>query len=233
MKSFSKSAIAVFGALAIALTFACNVSAAQYGRPDRDKDSRKPVPQRRIDRKITRPIPMPRPGQVRSRLPKGHWSVRQGHSNYFYHRGTFYRRGPSGYVVVKAPVGAVVLGLPFGYHRFFLGGGLYFTFGGVYYRRVPAGYVVVEPPREVVVQPPAPVVEEPLVAGDQVKVSAEQLNVRLGPGLDRTVVGQVSRGTVLTVQGSTEEWWYVELPDGRFGWVLARFTTPLPEPASG
>jgi hypothetical protein len=260
MKHFSKS-LAVFSAFIFMSTFAWNVSAAQPRQPDRDRESRKPAPHERVTRdresrkpaphqRVTRDresrnstpirrvlnervrrIPVPRPGHVRSRLPKGYWAVRHGRSQHYYHHGTFYRRGPSGYIVVKAPIGAIVFGIPLGYHRVFIGGSLYFTYGGVYYRRVPSGYVVVEPPREVVVAEPAPDFEA--VVGDQVTVTAERLNVRSGSALDRAIVAKVSRGTVLDVHASTEDWLYVELPDGEFGWVLARYTMPLQEPASG
>ncbi len=91
--------------------------------------------------------------------------------------------------------------------------------------------MVVERPREVVVTEPAPDFEA--VAGDRVAVTAERLNVRSGSALDQAVVARVSSGTVLTVHGSTEDWLYVELPDGEFGWVLARYTLPLQQPASG
>jgi len=246
MKPFFKS-LAVFSAFIFMSTLAWNASAAQqrqlertresrkpattHQRVSRDKESRKPTPDRRVRYERVRRVPVPRPGHVSSRLPKGYWTVRHGRSQYYYHHGAFYRRGPSGYIVVKAPVGAIVFGIPLGYHRVFIGGGLYFTYGGVYYRRVPSGYVVVEPPREVVVAEPAPEFET--VVGDQVTVTVERLNVRAGSALDQAVVARVSRGTVLGVHGGTEEWLYVELPDGEFGWVLARYTTPLQEPASG
>ena len=245
MKHFSKS-LAVFSAFIFMSTFAWNASAAQQRQPDRGRESREPAPHQRVtrDRESRNPtpdrhvlnervrrIPVPRPGNVSSRLPKGYWTVRHGRSQYYYHQGTFYRRGPSGYIVVQAPIGAIVLGIPLGYHRVFIGGSLYFTYGGVYYRRVPSGYVVVESPREVVVAEPAPDFEA--IVGDRVTVTAERLNVRSGSALDQAIVAKVSRGTVLAVHAITEDWLYVELPDGEFGWVLARFTTPLQEPASG
>ena len=245
MKPFSKS-LAVFSAFIFMSTFSWNASAAQQRQPDRDRESREPAPHQRVtrDRESRNPTPdrralnesvrrrpVPRPGYVRSELPKGYWTLRHGRSQYYYHHGTFYRRGPSGYIVVKAPIGAIVFGIPLGYHRFFIGGSLYFTYGGVYYRRAPSGYVVAEPPREVVVVEPPPDFEA--FVGDRVTVTAERLNVRSGSALDQAIVAKVSMGTVLTVQAISEDWLYVELPDGEFGWVLARYTTPLQEPASG
>jgi hypothetical protein len=47
------------------------------------------------------------------------------------------------------------------------------------------------------------------------------------------VIGQVSQGDVLVIRGNAPEWLYVQIPSGRFGWVLERFTTPLSSPASG
>jgi hypothetical protein len=71
------------------------------------------------------------------------------------HRGVFYRRGPSGRVVVSAPRGAIVRELPPHYVRIYAGDVVYFRYGDVYYRQVPQGYVVVEPPT-VQMPPPMP-----------------------------------------------------------------------------
>jgi len=85
---------------------------------------------------------------------------------------------------------------------------------------VPQGYVVVEAPSPMVVQPPS-------VVSGTVSVIAERLNVRSGPNLSEKVVSLVYEGDILTVKGASAsaQWWYVELPDGKFGWVMARFTT--------
>src|SRR5271154_5477624 len=45
-------------------------------------------------------------------LPHGYAEVRVGHDHYYEHRGVFYQHGPRGYMVVRAPRGAVVRVLP-------------------------------------------------------------------------------------------------------------------------
>lgn len=84
-------------------------------------------------------------------MPHGYAQVSVGGSNYYYHRGTFYRPGPHGYYVVRAPRGCVVRTLPPYYTRVYYGGVPYFYYSGVYYQTAPGGYVVVDPPSTVVV----------------------------------------------------------------------------------
>ncbi|MGW8186426.1 MAG: DUF6515 family protein [Desulfobacterales bacterium] len=166
-------------------------------------------------------------------LPKDRRAVSVGRARYFYHRGTFYRKAPAGYVVVNAPLGAVVTGLPVGFKMTVIGGMTHFTYGGVYYRRVPSGYRVVAPPPAIRVQAPSYGCAQLPVPDEQIAVIAERLNVRSGPGVSQAVVGQVVRGTRLVILGNAAGWWYVQLPDGDTGWVMAAFTTSLPQPASG
>lgn len=168
--------------------------------------------------------PGPAPVKVVARLPAGHHSVRVGRQPYSYHRGVFYRKGPSGFVVVRAPIGAVVVNLPLGYRHWVLGGITYYSSGNVYYRAVPAGYEVIEPP---VRTSPA------FAQGEQVWVSIPVLNVRSGPGLDYQIVRQVNQGDVLFVRENGPGWLYVELPDGQFGWVMRQFTAPQLVQAGG
>jgi hypothetical protein len=174
-----------------------------------------------------------RHGKVVVSLPKNHRTVSVGRTRYFYQHGTFYRKAPAGYVVVNAPPGAVVFGLPVGYRTAVFGGVTYFTYGGVYYQSVPSGYRVVSTPPAMVVQAPPCAFAQPPVPDNWIAVIAERLNVRSGPGLNQAVVGQVIRGTRLVIQGSTAGWWYVQLPGGEAGWVMAAFTTFPPQPANG
>lgn len=91
--------------------------------------------------------PVPRPGKVFVAPPVGYRTVRVGRKKYFYHGGVFYRKARRGFVVVKAPVGAVVSTLPVGFVTLTVGGLPFYCYEGVYYRKVPSGYVVVDPPR--------------------------------------------------------------------------------------
>ena len=174
-----------------------------------------------------------RHGKVVVSLPKNHRTVSVGRTRYFYQHGTFYRKAPAGYVVVRAPLGAVVVCLPVGFRTAVFGGMTYFTYGGAYYQRVPAGYRVVSTPPPMVVQAPPHVFAQLPVRDNRIAVIAERLNVRSGPGLNQAVVGQVVRGTRLVIQGNAAGWWYVQLPGGESGWVMAAFTTLPPQPANG
>lgn len=97
------------------------------------------------------------------RFPAGGYDVVVGADRYYFHRGTFYRPGPRGLVVVRAPRGAIVRALPPYYSRVYVGDVVYFRCGDVYYRQAPAGFVVVEPP--VVVAPPPVVVASSATVG--------------------------------------------------------------------
>ena len=101
-------------------------------------------------------------------------------------------------------------------------------------------YAPPPPPPAVIYYPPAAVVVNeapvtvqprrfgtaPLPAYGQVVVSAAELNMRSGPGLDRAVTGQVRKGDVLSVIDSIPDWFYVREPNGRYGWVMDRYTRP-------
>jgi uncharacterized protein YgiM (DUF1202 family) len=127
----------------------------------------------------------------------------------------FYKKGPGGYAVVRAPLGAVVMRLPVGYRTMIVAGVTYFLFAGVYYCKASSGYVVVKAPQ------PVPAAVQPL---QQAEVAVKRLNVRSGPGLNHPVVGTVSYGTVLSIHGNAPNWYYVMLPNGNHGWVMSQFT---------
>ena len=76
-------------------------------------------------------------------LPPLAVSITVGEFPYYYHRGSFYRRGPRNYVIVPAPVGAVVTTLPKYQRVVVVGGVTYYNCDGVYYRSGPTGYIVV------------------------------------------------------------------------------------------
>jgi uncharacterized protein YgiM (DUF1202 family) len=168
---------------------------------------------------------IPRHGEVFVNLPAGHRTVYVGRSRYFYGSGVFYRHGPSGYVVVRAPIGAVIAAPPASCRTVVVGGATYYDYNGDYYQNAPAGYVVVQSP-PVVPQPPS-------IAGQRVSVKAHTLNVRSGPGMGHPVIEQVRQGIVLAVQGTAPGWLYVRTPSGRFGWVSGKYTVPFVSVPSG
>ncbi len=88
-----------------------------------------------------------RHGHIVVGLPHGHIRVVVGGGQFFYYSGVYYTSGPSGYVVVPAPVGAVMATLPDGYSIVVVGGTQYFYYYGTYHvLRSGTGYVVVEAP---------------------------------------------------------------------------------------
>jgi hypothetical protein len=80
------------------------------------------------------------------RLPRGYAEVHVGRDRYYVHRGVFYQHGPHGYVVVRAPRGAVVRVLPPYATRIYVGSTVYYRYGDVYYQPAPGGYAVVDAP---------------------------------------------------------------------------------------
>lgn len=166
-----------------------------------------------------------RPAAPLRGLPPGHARVHIGKRSYYVHRGHYYVRHSSGFVLVAPPVGVVVATLPVGAISLRIGGVGYFLAGGVYYRHASRGYVVVTAPR------PAPYAVS--AAAQQVVVQAAILNVRSGPSLGFTVVARTEQGVSLPVFGNAPGWYYVRLPDGTYGWVMAQYTIPVQVAPSG
>ena len=173
-------------------------------------------------------------GHVVRKLPRGYRRVWHKSKPYYYIGGVFYTSGPSGFIVVRAPIGSIVVSLPVGFRRIWVSGAYFYTYGGTFYRRAPSGFIVVVAPSEVVLEEEAPVLVQPSeAASGQVSVTASILNVRSGPDLSYPLIYQVQSGYILEVHGQSREWLYVELPNGEFGWVMAEFTYRLKAPGSG
>lgn len=90
-------------------------------------------------------------------LPHGYLSLAVGGRPYYFHGGHFYRHGPSGYVVVSAPLGASVVSLPASAVQVQIGGAVFYQYANAYYQWHPArrAYVVVPPPAGVAAVPAA------------------------------------------------------------------------------
>ena len=65
-----------------------------------------------------------------------------GSNRYYYDQGIFYTGTPDHYVVVEAPVGAVVYSVPAGYEQVVIEGNVYYRYRDVYYRHGTRGYEV-------------------------------------------------------------------------------------------
>ncbi len=91
--------------------------AQQRRPPAQERPRAQPGP-----RPQARPRPqVPRRGTIIRTLPTRHSRIVIRGGTYFYWGGIFYRTGPGGYVVVSAPVGAVIGVLPPGYVRVYVG----------------------------------------------------------------------------------------------------------------
>lgn len=167
------------------------------------------------------PMPFyPHPGYSVRALPRGHRPIHLGPSTYFFLEGVFYRHAANDYVVITAPIGAVVPLLPAAAILVTIGAMTYYTYADVYYQKIPEGYMVVPPPVKAAL-PDAAIAWE----GDQIRVTVPILNVRSGPGTEHPVIKEVHQGDILVVQSSGSDWYYVKLPDNAFGWVMVKFTS--------
>ncbi len=139
-----------------------------------------------------------RRGEVRTRgrasvvvnLPAERTRIVVGGREYFYSRGVFYRPGPRGYWVSRAPIGAHVRVLPPGYVSLSVGGGPFFFYYGTYYRLDPVrrDYVVVEPPE-----------------GASAPQTMDRINLANGQTIDGTYVGGTASIVQVNVDGKIQE----------------------------
>ncbi|MBI9075705.1 MAG: SH3 domain-containing protein [Desulfatibacillum sp.] len=163
-----------------------------------------------------------RPRHVKA-LPGGFRNIHVGRVPYYYHSGIFYQRAASGFITVRAPLGAIVLSLPLGHRTVVVNRATYYCYDDIYYQRVPSGYRVVNTPAEVV--PIEPIGYNP---GDVVQVNMASLNLRTGPGRDFAVKGVLDQYRELEVMGgATDGWVYVKVSDENFGWVGVDYIMPM------
>ena len=166
------------------------------------------------------------------RPPAGSQRVTYGKHQYVYHGGRFYRPEKSGYVFTRPRTGVVVYSLPAA-ALVVLAGLTYYVYDNIYYRKVPAGYMVVEAPRPAAIEPVPVQTVTPAIPGTWVSVMVSALNVRSGPGFNHPVKSVTSYGSRLNIQGSSQDWVYVILPDGSDGWVMTRFVSATDTNAKG
>jgi uncharacterized protein YgiM (DUF1202 family) len=80
---------------------------------------------------------------------------------------------------------------------------------------------------------PSGAIQPLLPEGERMSVTTHTLNVRSGPGMNFPVINYAYRGNLLTINGKASGWLYVQLPDGQFGWVMAKYTAQISPPAKG
>lgn len=105
-----------------------------------------------------------------------------------------------------------------------INGTTYFVHGNTYYHQVQSGYEVVSNPTTY---------QQPAVVAGRVVVTAQALNVRTGPSSQNTIINTVRSGDVLEIIGNAPGWYYIKLTNNTFGWIMAKYTTPLLQPANG
>lgn len=132
------------------------------------------------------------------RLPHEHRRVFVSKVPYYYYDGLFYREGITGYVLVNAPVGALVPVLPPSCEMIVINGTTYYTYDNVYYVREPKGYLVV----------PQPVVNTPATQPVEVSESSFVVHVPNANGSYMPVVIRKTKDGYVGPQGE----YYSEQP---------------------
>jgi uncharacterized protein YgiM (DUF1202 family) len=92
------------------------------------------------------------------------------------------------------------------------------------------GPVMEPPPSRVVVKEYSYVPPPQPPAVQRVVVTAQELNVRSGPGFNHAIAGYVVVGEALEVLGSAPGWFYVKTASGLQGWVMVNYTSPQASP---
>ena len=152
-----KVAVAVFTVVALSASMApaggwsWGLSAGNgvdRGRRDHDRD-------RHDADWFYTPHYVPRGHETRD-LPRGILRIILGGLEFYYAEGMFYRAVADHYVVVPAPVGAVVTSVPAGCQPLIIEGTPHYLINGTTYVYTGVGYQVVPTPRVLVMQPPPP-----------------------------------------------------------------------------
>lgn len=186
---------------------AVGIVRAQPPRDDhRDHDHPAPQPAHRVEERHV------------NELPKGRVEVHVGNDHYFEHRGTFYRQGPKGYVVVRPPRGAHIPHLPPHAARVFIHGGFYWQYDNVYYQQVGDDYVVVDSPDAAAAAPSATVVAAPAPTSDyqSIYVGSTQYFFRDGQFFQNTPEGMTWTAAPIgaitpTLPADAQSVWYQEI----------------------
>ncbi len=173
------------------------------------------------------PFPGPPPGpvpfgEVFFSLPHDAFQLFVGGAAFFYHAGAYYKKMAGKYVVVEPPVGARVKKLPPNCTHYVRNGQNWYACGN-------SGHYYWDGSAYVVAGGGAPVHENrpPAEIGDKVKVTADKLNVRSGPGKKYRIVRTIYWGDVVKVTDVEKRWYQVRFVNGRYGWIHSRFTRPF------
>lgn len=75
-----------------------------------------------------------------------------------------------------------------------------------------------------------PVVEQPELVLRQVSITEKLVNVRSGPGVDSAILDRAVAGQIVDVIGAAPDWLYIRTENGRYGWIMTRYTTEVASP---
>lgn len=149
-KRYYSQRLLLAGLVAASLSMGAGSAQAQAGRQNagalRPDVVRANAARTNVARKNAARTNVARKKAVR-KLPRGNAAIRVNGRRFFYHEGSFYSKGQSGYIFVAAPLGAVVKRLPRGYKVMRIRGKKYFRYDGVFYLKSNRGYRVVDAPR--------------------------------------------------------------------------------------
>jgi len=98
------------------------------------------------------PIRYPKQGTYVRHLPRGHFNISVGDFSLCYWEGIYYRPIEKRYVVVPAPIGAVVTAIPRGYAPVVINGAEYYEVNDATYINTPEGYQVVPEPKVIIIK---------------------------------------------------------------------------------
>ena len=115
-------------------------------------------------------------GGVAVSLPRNFVTIGVGRHRYYYANGIYYQGTPDNYVIVPAPVGAVVYAVPAGYRQIIVNGVTYYEYNGTYYILTTGGYQVVQPP--IIVQPTV-VATMPTVSTNVARGTPEDVTINI------------------------------------------------------
>lgn len=105
------------------------------------------------------------PGMFLNVLPQGYSQIYVAGNPYYYDQGVYYQTGPSGYVVVSPPLGAIVPQPPPGAETIPYGATVYYYVAGAFYVQQPQGFMVVAPPPGIAVTELPPNVQQVTING--------------------------------------------------------------------
>jgi len=89
---------------------------------------------------------------------------------------------------------------------------------------------VVKPaPPSPVLPPPRPPVSKPAPPPRVTQVLWDSVNLREGPGTTHKVIGNVKKGTTLTILEDKDGWLHVRFRDGKEAWITRTATSEAPK----